>query len=180
MEYAEAAGSANGGEGRTPGFGNDANGDMQVAANSPLKFRSGPPDAPLITGDPYIDSTTARLQSIAMDALYEVGPGSGPTYGTAVHAVFARMVMALGRPDLFVETSFDSSGVAQYGANGSVRTDVILGRNALHPVAIYDLKTGGATLTPKRASQILNMFPNKVKGGVIMIRVQWVDKIVGG
>lgn len=93
--------------------------------------------------------------------------GRGPVYGTLVHTAFAAAVRALNRPDLFVEQSFDLDGVAQYGGDGTIRTDVILGPDPLFPLVIYDLKTGAAILTQARANQILSFFPNPVPFGVI-------------
>jgi hypothetical protein len=131
-----------------------------------------------VTGNPYIDATSVQLQEVAVDTLEEMGPGSGPVYGTEFHFEFGANVMALGRPDLFVEQSFDASGLVQYGTDGSIRTDVILGKSPTDPVAIYDLKTGSATLTSARAADIRAMFPG-FKGPIIEIKVTTV-KVVGG
>jgi hypothetical protein len=47
-----------------------------------------------------------------------------------------------------VEQSFDAEGEARYG---SIRTDVTLRNEERNIIAIYDLKTGNATLRPSRA-----------------------------
>jgi hypothetical protein len=56
-----------------------------------------------------------------------------------------------------VEQSFDKDGLAKYGADGSIRTDVVL-RNARDIIiAIYDLKTGNAIIRPSRARELREM-----------------------
>jgi hypothetical protein len=53
-----------------------------------------------------------------------------------------------------VEQSFDKAGLAKYGQDGSIRTDVVL-RNARGIIiAIYDLKTGNAIIAPSRAREL--------------------------
>ncbi len=136
------------------------------------KIRQAPPGVPITTGDPYVDQTTLLLSRTAVKALDKAGEGIGPVFGTRAHVIFANMVAALGRPDLHVEQSFDLSGLVEYGVAGSIRTDVILGTNVLEPRAIYDLKTGSATMTRTRAQSILDMFKKPVPQGVIVIHPQ--------
>jgi hypothetical protein len=45
-------------------------------------------------------------------------------------------------------------GLARYGMDGSIRTDVVLGDDDNKIIAIYDVKTGGATMRPARAVEI--------------------------
>ena len=48
--------------------------------------------------------------------------------------------------------SYKGGQVVPYGTRGSVRADVIEG-NINSPTSIYDLKTGGAKLTPENISK---------------------------
>ncbi len=80
-----------------------------------------------------------------VDAL--IPRASGPVYGTALHVAFANAVRALNLPGVRVEQSFDLEGLANYGDDGSVRTDIILLGTVdgkLVSIAIWDLKTGRA------------------------------------
>jgi hypothetical protein len=80
-------------------------------------------------------------------------------FGTAVHTQFARTVRAMNLPGIGetgVEQSFDKDGLAKYGADGSIRTDVVL-RNDERIIAVYDLKTGNAVIRPPRAAEIRAM-----------------------
>jgi hypothetical protein len=82
-----------------------------------------------------------------------VGPGRGPVYGTRVHSAFEAEVKGLGNGNLATEVSYRNGQVVPRGTAGSVRVDVVEGRvNA--PTAVYDLKTGSATLTPARIQQL--------------------------
>jgi len=74
-------------------------------------------------------------------------PGSSPQqFGTAVHTVFAAAVRSMNLPGIGrtgVEQSFDKGGLAKYGQDGSIRTDVVL-RNAkgvILPFTILRLET---------------------------------------
>ena len=81
-------------------------------------------------------------------------------YGVQVHTVFARIVRALSLPGigtLQVEQSFDKNGEAKYGADGSIRTDVILRNKKGLIIAIFDLKTGNAIISPSRARELRAM-----------------------
>src|SRR6266702_827318 len=130
---------------------------VQVAANGPLHYRRTPNKVPFITGDKYVDDTTALLRKISEAAIDIAGKGKEPVYGTNVHAIFGEMVKGLNRPDLHVEQSFDILGLVKYGSAGSIRTDVTLGRDPENPVAVYDLKTGGAQLSESRAKDIIDV-----------------------
>ena len=129
------------------------------------------PTAPITTGDPYIDGTLSTLNDLALQALSTSGEGRGPVFGTKVHFEFSTLVNGLGRTDLFTEQSFSFSGLVAYGADGSIRTDVILGKDSTRPVAIFDLKTGSARLTQARADEIRARFPG-FKGPIIGIYPQ--------
>ena len=53
-----------------------------------------------------------------------------------------------------VEHSFSLGAAARYGLADSVRTDVVLRDREGIPIAVYDLKTGNAKLTPSRVREI--------------------------
>jgi hypothetical protein len=103
-------------------------------------------------------STSDLLSNLASRAQTTVGEGSGPVYGTAVHTEFAADINALGDSNLSTEVSYLDHQVVPYGTPGSVRLDVVEGDLGT-PTAAYDLKTGTATLTPKRIAQIQANLP---------------------
>ena len=109
------------------------------------------------TGDREIDSTTDKLVQKLADVVDKVGEGSGAIYGIQVHSAFAEAVRTSGIPNLEAETTwFDGAALLTYGAAGSIRTDVVLrGYDDAGPVrAIWDVKTGDATLGSSRPDQI--------------------------
>lgn len=111
------------------------------------------------TGSSRIDSVTEVLESLVADAMEQAGPGSGSAYGTKVHELFARGVLAADIPGIRqsgVEVSLMAGEPSRYGAENSIRTDVLLRDNpdATGSVAIWDLKTGSATLSPSRAGEL--------------------------
>lgn len=109
------------------------------------------------TGNPLIDSVTDKLHGIASDVHDLLGDGAGAGYGTVFHHEFAQRVRRSGIPDLTAEVSFNDKMEVPYASPDSVRTDVVL-RNYKDGVpsvtAIWDLKTGNATLTASRAREI--------------------------
>jgi hypothetical protein len=62
-------------------------------------------------------------------------------------------VDALSNPDLATEQSCLNASLVPRGVPGSVRLDVVKGPLD-NPTAVFDLKTGNATLTPARIQQI--------------------------
>lgn len=67
--------------------------------------------------------------------------------------MFNQKVDALGNPNLATEKTFLNGQEVSYGTKGGVRVDVIE-YNANGTVTVYDLKTGSATLTQSRITQI--------------------------
>jgi len=114
-------------------------------------------------------STQSTLTSAAQRAHGTVGAGRGPVHGTRVHSAFAAEVNALGNPNLSTEVSYLNGRVVPRGTPGSVRLDVVEGPLTA-PTAVYDLKTGGATLTPARIQQIQQHVPGGASVPVIEIR----------
>jgi hypothetical protein len=103
-------------------------------------------------------STAERLTRIATTAASRVGPGRGAVHGTLVHSAFERLVVGLNRSDLHAEVSYYLGAAVRRGFPGSIRVDVVQG-SRVAPIAIYDLKTGGAALTLSRIAQIRAHLP---------------------
>jgi hypothetical protein len=104
---------------------------------------------------PWVEGTSSTqeiLQSIADDVNQTIS-GKGPVVGTKKHSLFKQKVDALGDPNLATEKTFLNGKEVSYGTKGGVRVDVIE-YNADGTVTVYDLKTGSATLTQSRITQI--------------------------
>jgi hypothetical protein len=110
-----------------------------------------------------IGRTTAMLHNVVLQVAGLVirRPGSSPReFGTDVHFAFAKAVRALNLPGIGtvgVEQSFDKEGLANYGSDGSIRTDVVLRNPRGDIIAIYDLKTGDAIIRPPRSAELRTM-----------------------
>jgi hypothetical protein len=77
-------------------------------------------------------------------------------YGIMVHTAFAREVRArnlMGIGVAGVEQSFNMVEIVYYGARG-IRTDVVLRNHEGRIIAIFDVKTGNATMEPAREADI--------------------------
>jgi len=114
-------------------------------------------DAP----DPAIERTRQILHGILGKVNAEVAsrrdPISANVYGIRVHAEFANAVRASTLPGIGkagVEQSFDAEGLARYGLDGSIRTDIVLRNEEEKIIAIYDVKTGKAAMRPAREAEI--------------------------
>lgn len=112
------------------------------------------------TGDPKIDRTTDDLVEIARNVANGVKGLRGFAFGVAVHTEFAKTVRQLNLPGIGrdgVETSFSLGDTVRYGFKDGIRTDVIKrdGRTSSAPIiAVWDVKTGEAKLTPARTREI--------------------------
>jgi len=126
------------------------------------------------TGDPRIDKTTDLLLNTLAAVDAGIPRGVGPLYGTALHVAFANAVRALNLPGIGtegVEQSFSLLDTAKYGAAGTIRTDVALWDDAQkNVIAIYDLKTGGATLSGGRVRELMSRVPGGATAIVFEIR----------
>ena len=100
------------------------------------------------------EKTQQTLQKFANDINANT-PGNGPVVGTNKHTQFKAKVDALGNTNLATEKTYLNGRVVSYGTKGGVRVDVI---ETLPDgiINVYDLKTGSATLTPDRITQIQN------------------------
>lgn len=109
------------------------------------------------TADPRIDATTTKLTTTlagVMDVVEYVSGVTPQEYGRLVHEHFADVVRTMALPGIGyddVETTF---GADYYGAKGSIRTDVVLRDEAGKVIAIYDAKTGDATIGAARAAEL--------------------------
>jgi hypothetical protein len=104
-------------------------------------------------------STTQVLQRLANQADAAV-PGRGAVAGTQKHTAFRDLVRGLNRADLHAEQTILPGGQrAPYGTRGAIRLDVVEGP-LQNPIAVYDLKTGSAQLSPGRIQQIRNYYQN--------------------
>lgn len=108
-----------------------------------------------------IERTAQKLQQILLTVNSIVSsrrdPVSACLYGIAVHKAFADAVRAENLSGIGwdgVEQSFDLRGLVNYGTDGSIRTDVILRNEEGIIIAIYDVKTGNATMRPSREAKI--------------------------
>jgi RHS repeat-associated protein len=108
------------------------------------------------------------LAAAATRARNTVGSGSGGAYGTRVHTAFEAEVQGLNQ-GLSTEISYLNGREVLRGTPGSVRLDVVNGpRDA--PISIFDLKTGGAQLTPARIQQIQSHVPGGANVPVLEVR----------
>lgn len=121
---------------------------------------SGGAETPFInnalTGISTIDRTTNTLGKTLAKVIDVLPKGQGPLYGIAVHTAFSLAVRFGNIPGIGfndVETTWGGIDL-RYGSLGSVRTDVILRNDIGDPIAIYDVKTGGARLTASRTQEL--------------------------
>jgi len=115
-------------------------------------------------------TTLDRLQRAATQANRAV-PGSGAVVGTRRHTAFRETINSWNNPRLRTEVSFFGRGEVGYGTAGSVRLDVVEYDAALNIIAIYDYKTGNATLTAARVAQIRAQLPwNAQNVPIIVVR----------
>lgn len=134
----------------------DANPDLLIPgaqyAQTEIRINPG-----ALTGISTIDDTTKTLTNMlarTVDAIDYLPDYTPQKYGIVVHTAFAGAVLlgrlpGIGAGD--VETTF---GGDYYGAENSVRTDVVLRNEVGDIVAIYDVKTGNAGITPSRAAEL--------------------------
>jgi hypothetical protein len=114
-------------------------------------------DPSAVTGNPFIDGTTAKLTAILVQIMngLERAPGiSSQQYGRLVHEEFADAVVAAVLPGIAandVEKTFPEG--LPYGSTNSIRTDVVLRDDKGTVIAIYDVKTGRG-LEPSRVDEL--------------------------
>ncbi|MBY0381939.1 MAG: hypothetical protein K2W78_08490 [Xanthobacteraceae bacterium] len=111
------------------------------------------------TGIQSIDETSDALSDILTDVaskLEYLPAMSASKYGIAVHALFALEVALKNLPGVGdIERPFSLEDAdPSYGLAGSIRTDLTLRNIQGDIVAIYDVKTGNARITPGRANEL--------------------------
>lgn len=100
------------------------------------------------TGDPFVDSTTDRLNEILDIVVARNGPRPDldrGQYGTLIHEEFKKEVRAARLRGIEADDLDKTFGVeegASRGAKDSVRPDVVLRDDDGNIAAIYDVKTG--------------------------------------
>jgi len=103
------------------------------------------------------ETTMFKLQGAANEASATVGEGSGAVHGTKVHTEFGKLASEV--EGVSTEVSYKDGQVVPYGTKGSVRADAVEG-NLETPTNIYDLKTGGAKLTPANVNKYNQHVPS--------------------
>ena len=114
------------------------------------------------------NNLTTQLQACANTANNQVS-GTGAVAGTYKHSVFAAEVNKLGNSSIRTEVSYLNGQEVAYGTKGSIRFDVLQFNSEGMPIAAWDFKTGAATLTQSRITQMLersglNIPINMIKG----------------
>jgi hypothetical protein len=107
------------------------------------------------TGISTVDETTEKLKTILEDVVSKHPTGSGSEYGKRIHydfgdAVKVENLRGIGTDG--VEHTFPEG--TRYGSKASVRTDVILRNDVGDVTAIYDVKTGTASLDRPRVREL--------------------------
>ena len=111
----------------------------------------------VLTGISTIDDTTKKLSETLGDTMARVDivPEWAPSvYDTALNADFAARVKLQDLRGVEVEQSFFEQQPGGRGYAGSIRTDVLLRNDTGDIIAIYDVKTGNAVLTPGRVREL--------------------------
>jgi hypothetical protein len=81
-----------------------------------------------------------------------------------VHTAFAEEVNALGRSDLRTEVAYRAGQWLEKvppGTRGFSRVDVVLG-DVNRPLAVFDLKTGGARMSKEQLDALARNLPEFV------------------
>jgi len=108
-----------------------------------------------------LDKNTPKAQETIQKAADSVKTNqTGAVSGTQQHTQFAKNVNAAGNANLKTEVSYLNGKVVAYGTPGSVRLDVVQYDAKGNIMAIYDLKTGSATLTSSRITEIQSAVGN--------------------
>ena len=142
-------------------------------------------DPSAVTGNPFIDGTTAKLTAILVQIMngLERAPGiSSQQYGRLVHEEFADAVVAAVLPGIAandVEKTFPEG--LPYGSTNSIRTDVVLRDDNGTVIAIYDVKTGRG-LEPSRVRRASCKNPRLLRHASdrTSLRGAGVENSVGG
>jgi hypothetical protein len=108
-------------------------------------------DTSALTGIGDIDWTTVALADRLGRVVDRVPGGSGPLYGTLVHAEFKASLLTDPIPNVTVEPTLGGTGI--YGARDSIRPDAVLRSPTGDIRAFYDVKTGDSGIGRPRAAK---------------------------
>ncbi len=107
------------------------------------------------TGMSTVDEATEKLRVVLENTVNARPQGFGADYGRQVHYAFGDAVRAAnirGIAPEDVETTFPKD--TRYGSKDSIRTDIVLRNEGGDVIAIYDVKTGNATLDAGRVQEL--------------------------
>jgi len=132
----------------------DSNGRWTIEGGVTVTTSSG-----FYTGIQSIDETSDALSDILASIVgkLEYLPSMSPqVYGILVHAAFGLEVRLKGLQGVGdIERTFSLEDAdPYYGLAGSIRTDVTLRNIQGDIVAIYDVKTGNARMSQRRADEL--------------------------
>jgi hypothetical protein len=106
-------------------------------------------------------SALARQATTKIDEL--ANSANAAVRGTNIHTEWAKLLREKYGSSVRTERSFLDGVEYDYSPSGSIRVDAIMYDATGKPVAIYDLKTGGAELTPARIAEIRAQLPDNLK-----------------
>jgi hypothetical protein len=115
-----------------------------------------------------------------MDGLERTPNMTPQYYGQLVHQRFAEAVRAAKIPGIAyndVETTFSLEDGARYGSPDSIRTDVVLRDSDSKILAIYDVKTGRAGLSPARIQELLTKTRAGPETKIIILRFELAEVV---
>jgi len=142
---------------------------LQLAALYPAEG----PAAGLLAKTQGVKSSTAEvLKTLASDAKANVTAMTGlkegeKGFGTAAHTELKSLVDAKGLKGVSTEQSYLNGAKVPYGTKGSSRADIIHSLNGSE-MNIFDLKTGGAKLSPNQVGQYIKNVPGITKASQII------------
>jgi len=124
------------------------------------------------TGLSTVDEATEKLKTVLEKTVTNVPQGSGSAYGRKVHYDFAdavrdAQIRGIARAD--VETTFPKD--TRYGSKDSIRTDIVLRDDGGNVIAIYDVKTGGASLDARRVQELREKTEVSIRVPIIEMHV---------
>jgi hypothetical protein len=109
---------------------------------------------------------TGELEALGVRARKSVARGEGESaaaWGTRVHTRWETLARAKFGGRIRTEVSYKGGREVAFGTKGSIRVDGILYDKRGNPIAIYDLKTGNATLSNARIKRLKKALPKDLK-----------------
>jgi hypothetical protein len=153
-----SGGGYGGGEGGDNAEGEEGDQELLPENARPIAAQSAITEDAIFR-NPQINKTSVILVKTLAEAMNKVRREDyePAQYGSRVHKEFAdllRQKNVEGIELIDIERSFGPQGSTYYGANGSVRPDVILRDKNGKIIAIYDVKTGARGLEQNRADRL--------------------------